>query len=611
VAGLTLLACIALVARGEATARASWQEPTALLPTGESSGSADASVDAGGTLFVVWEQTASARTGESFLMAQERPAGGAWQPPVRISGPGVDPGEVKLVSDARGDEAVTWEQSPVSANKWTVVAARRPAGGAWSAPARLSPPGVEGRSPIAAIGASGSVVVAWSRASHSDPASEATEAVVASVGGGWQAPEQLGVPGRASGPLGAAVDALGDATILLSSSRPGTGHAQTVEVATRAVDADWQVPVRISPTLVEAERPRLAVGPWGEMTVSWEAHDIGRRAVQIEAASFTVAGGWQPPVTLATIGDLDRRYGPGNDRAPDPAVTIGSQGDVSVIWRRFPDATHVSIEAATRTPGGAWQSPSRPARSAFAIPDPYDYQGPNQQIAIDALGDQAASWSRWDGSTEVVEAATRTADGAWQPPVTLSALGSQAEQSYELTQSSILVLPEGGFFVSWSSDGAVNPLFPPATETSEAALDILSPGAPNLPPPAPPPSIALGPVVTGPILPIPWTTLRDLRASHSIPVSCTLTAPGVCTMYVTLRIPSRSGHSHNAKLAPVSVLVTGRTQTKRVDVPIPKRLRRALDEAHSLRLTLSATDSAHRRAQRSVTVHLNPPPEAP
>jgi hypothetical protein len=82
-------------------------------------------------------------------------------------------------------------------------------------------------------------------------------------------------------------------------------------------------------------------------------------------------------------------------------------------------------------------------------------------------------------------------------------------------------------------------------------------------------------------------------------------------MYVRLRIPSRSGHSRDAKLAPVSVFVTGRTQTKRVDVPIPERLWRALQEARSLRLTLSAIDSAHQRAQRSVTVHLNPPPEAP
>jgi len=605
VAGLAVLACVALFARGEATARASWQAPTALLPRGERSGDANVAVDARGTVFVVWSKLVSARTGESFLMAQERPAGGAWQRPVRISGPGVSPGEVELVSDARGDEAVTWEQSPLSENKWTVIAARRLAGGAWSAPARLPPPGVEGRLPIAAIGASGSVVVAWSRSSHSDPASQVTEAVVGPAGGGWQAPERLGVPGRVSGPRGAAVDALGDATILMSSSRPGTGHGQTVEIATRAGDADWQVPVRLSSTLVEAERPKLAVGPLGEMTVSWEAHDIGQSAVQIEAASFTATGGWQPPVTLATIGVFDLRYARSEDRAPDPTVTTGSQGDVSVIWRRFPDATHVIIEAATRAPGGAWQAPSLPARSAFVIPDPYEYQGPDQQIAIDASGDQAASWSRWDGSTEVVEAAIRTADGGWQPPVTLSPLESQAEQS------SILALPQGGFFVAWSSDEALNPLFSARTETSEAALDILFPGVPNLPPPAPPASIALGPIVTGPILPTPWTTLRDLRASHGVPVSCTLSGPGVCTMYVRLRIPSRSGHGHDAKLAPVSIVVTGRTQTKRVDVPIPKRLWRVLKEARLLRLTLSAIDSAHQRAQRSVIVHLNPPPEAP
>jgi hypothetical protein len=146
-----------------------------------------------------------------------------------------------------------------------------------------------------------------------------------------------------------------------------------------------------------------------------------------------------------------------------------------------------------------------------------------------------------------VEAATRTADEPWQPPVTLSPLQSQAEPSSGRAHSSISALPEGGLLVLWSSDVALNPLFAPASETTEAALDTFPTGAPNAPPPAPPPSIALGPVVTGPVLPTPWTTLRDLRASHSIPVNCTPAARGVCTMHATLRIPSRSGHDHVAE----------------------------------------------------------------
>jgi hypothetical protein len=127
-------------------------------------------------------------------MAQERSAGGAWQPAVRISGPGVDPDEVSLVSDARGDAAVAWEQTPVWGNKWTVFAARRLAGGAWSVPARLPPPGVEGRPPIAAIGATGVVVVAWSISSHGHPAQGTTEAAIGAAGGGWRRPSGWASP---------------------------------------------------------------------------------------------------------------------------------------------------------------------------------------------------------------------------------------------------------------------------------------------------------------------------------------------------------------------------------------------------------------------------------
>jgi hypothetical protein len=110
------------------------------------------------------------------------------------------------------------------------------------------------------------------------------------------------------------------------------------------------------------------------MTVAWEAHDIGQLSVQIQAASFTVTAGWQPPVTRATISVSVPRAVESYARVSEPTVTAGSQRDVGVIWRRFPDAKHVIIEAARRSPSGIWQAPARPAGPAFAIPDPFTYQ---------------------------------------------------------------------------------------------------------------------------------------------------------------------------------------------------------------------------------------------
>ena len=116
---------------------------------------------------------------------------------------------------------------------------------------------------------------------------------------------------------------------------------------------------------------------------------------------------WLAPVDLSD----------GGQNAAAPQVSVDPQGNATAIWYR-PNATNSVVQAATRAPGGAWQTPvdlSAPGQNAF---DP--------QVSVDPQGNATAIWYRDNGGNYVVQAATRAPGGAWQTPVDLFVTGQTA-----------------------------------------------------------------------------------------------------------------------------------------------------------------------------------------
>jgi hypothetical protein len=600
---MTATCCLAVVALGAQKRSPGWQAPRPLFPAKQGSLYALIGVDAHGNVDALWRKEVSFATGEAFVMAQTRPSGGSWQPPVRISSVGQVPGELRLEVNARGDEAAVWEQSPASAglpiNRWSVAGASRRAGGTWQPATRLSPAGSEGRLPTVGIGAGGQIAAAWYRPVLGRVKSDVAEAALATAGGPWQAPQRVG--GVTSTAEGSAVDPHGNAVVVLSSSAPGAGHGQRVEVVTRPSGGAWQAPLQLSPATVEAARPELASNVVGEMAVAWEAHDLTSNTVHIEASTRGAEGAWQPAASLANVGSPHATLPRLQEEAdPRPKVALGPLGGASVMWQRDLDPHDIVLEAAARPRGGTWEKPLVISGAPFH--GPYgrgyvDYSSPLTGIAVDEHGVQAAAWTRFDGSTEIVEASTRTPDGAWQAPVTLSPLYQQAESKPE-----IVARPGGGFVVLWSGERAVNQLFPPGEDRVEIDIDDISGPVAGAPPPPQPPAVALGETVHGAVAPTPSITLADIRAYHVIPLSCTLAAPGMCTMVATLRIRTGSGALRVATLRLATLTVVGRSETVQTRVPIPGRLRRLLARARSVRLTVTAIDSANLRTRRSTAL---------
>jgi len=142
-------------------------------------------------------------------------AEGTWQTPVEISVPADDTGGRQVAVDARGNAVAVWMTS-VDANT-VVQAAQRPAGGRWSKPVRLSAAGgsTHAYAPQIAVDRRGNAVAVWQRSSASSARHRRAEpravrrplsfveSTARSAGGSWQPPTRVsragsGMRGRLS-----------------------------------------------------------------------------------------------------------------------------------------------------------------------------------------------------------------------------------------------------------------------------------------------------------------------------------------------------------------------------------------------------------------------------
>ena len=127
--------------------------------------------DAAGGLHVAWTRADDPDDPwRRRLFAAYAPPGGDLGAPQVISEPELDAdtgfGGVTLAAAPGGDAVALW--SPATVNRTLfmtfpdrISAARRPAGGAWGPPTRLTPEGSGAQRPSAAIGPAGHVTVAW------------------------------------------------------------------------------------------------------------------------------------------------------------------------------------------------------------------------------------------------------------------------------------------------------------------------------------------------------------------------------------------------------------------------------------------------------------------
>jgi hypothetical protein len=318
--------------------------------------------------------------------------------------------------------------------------------------------------------------------------------------GGWAAPQPLG-------DLGA--DAPGNAVALAGNTRGDMAVAwaadHAIHVTVRPAGGSWSTPRRLSDDgrwVMDVEKPPLAVGPSGEVAVSWS--DVAREDVTAAGEGYSISGpaairvatgrvddSWGAPHVLEGFGDqfasgppaiafdaggvpvvaasdgvpgvivadLDPRTGalvdgtrrrltlPPLPRAlasgasfSGPVATAGADGTVVVGW-----SSNGIVTAAIRSPRGEWVRPARVSRPGAETND--------ARFAVGADGKVAAIWSavapdpapgRPGRRSRTVSAAVHDPGERWEAPTRLSKDGDV------VSAPDIAIGTDGRVSVAWA-----------------------------------------------------------------------------------------------------------------------------------------------------------------
>jgi hypothetical protein len=325
-------------------------------------GDLDVAIDPIGHATAVWTRMTDAS--DYVIEGSSKSPDGAWEPPVAISEGGSNSWDPKVAVDATGRAVAVWYRFDDSGDA-VVQAAEKRVGQAWSEAEDLTDGSADAVFPQVAVSTERAVVL-WQQ-------DEVVEGAIKAAGGAWEEPMEISAPNSAVPHL--AMDPAGNA-IAIWVHEPVEGL--TAETAALPVGGDWSEPVTVADRLAGAAAPpEVAVDPAGRAMATWTAWTGATSAV--EAASGTVAGNWNEPVTISPPGKW----------ASAPQVAMDSGGNAAAVWRgetvqaavfdvTRPELRSVSIPAVARA--------GRPV--AFAA-SPFDAWSLVNQV----------SWTFGDGST--------------------------------------------------------------------------------------------------------------------------------------------------------------------------------------------------------------------
>lgn len=322
------------------------------------------------------------------------------------------------------------------------------------APADLSAAGGSSTGPRVGMSGGGGVLVVWQDAADGR---SRVEAVVRNPGGTFSSPVVVSRPGDEAAAPQVAVAASGAAVVVWR--RTGTGGTG-IQAATRRGPSDpLSEPVDLSPAGAQAFSPQVAIAPSGAAVVTWLRFD-GANTV-VDAVTRGPGGAFSAPVQLSITGR----------DALAPHAAIDGSGRAVVAWNRSNGAnTVIQAAAGSAADFGAPVDLSAPGEDAFGA-----------QVALDpSTGTGVVAWMRPVGDAVVVQAATRSAGGAFSAPFALSEGGADA------TQPQVAVSAGGGAVAVWrravGRDQRVQASIRPPGGSFGPGVDLSAPGADALDP---------------------------------------------------------------------------------------------------------------------------------
>jgi hemolysin type calcium-binding protein len=289
-----------------------------------------------------------------------------------------------------------------------------PLAGADLQPGDLSPAGVSASRPVIGTDGKGDVVAIWREL---DGDSSVIRAASRPKGGEWSS-ERISAPAPDTESPALAMDRDGNAVAAWHRS---DGADSVVQAAVRPAGGAWSAAEDLSSPADPAFDVEVAA-EHGRIAAVWVV--LRNRHTLVVSSTRSVDGAWSPPRTLA---------GPvGNPGAP--TIALDDDGGAVAAWRWSNGAYRV-VEAASMASDGTWATPvvlSGPSRNATP-----------PRLAMDAEGHAIVGWLRSNGDWTVAQVSSRSADGSWARPVTLSKRAGDARNlDLDMTR-------DGHAIVSW------------------------------------------------------------------------------------------------------------------------------------------------------------------
>lgn len=367
-----------------------------------------------------------------------------WSDTVVLSADGA--GKPRVDIDNAGNATMIWLQLEAGTSRRNVWTSRKPAGGAWSAPALLESIDTDFfELDLAVDAASGKAVAVWRGAT-----TPVIYGRLADAAGTWGATTSLNGGGNNSNDLQAGIDTNGSAVAVWSQTP--TGSTVTSIWSNRYSAANgWGGAVRVSVAANDRQDldPSLVVSASGRAFIVWTRNGTGVVASQADATG----GVWSEPTVLAA-GVVSTGVGA-------PRVAADANGNAMAVWAQGARNTNNQIVtnlASKRFANGAW------AGSAAALYTPIVTNTlAEARIAVNGAGQFAAIWAQPDASIRAVQS---NAAGVWTAPLTvrpaITELYSLPEIAIDLT---------GNMFATWAARANTN------AGTPEVWLNQFLPGS--------------------------------------------------------------------------------------------------------------------------------------
>jgi PKD domain len=404
-----------------------WQSPIDVAEGSHSANDpADLAMDAKGDTLLVWVQNSGT---SSVIEAAWRPAGGAFNAPVRLSPPSVKAFSPTVAMDEQGDATVAWQSYYNPAH--VVEVAWRPAGGVFST---LAKPlgGEESEDPVVAMDSRGDATVAWVLFNG---VFGIVEAASRPAGGTFGKPVELSAYEMNAKELAIAMDPQDDTAIawILNKSLPKSEPPYLVQIATRYAGAGFGAPTEFH--LDHDYFPAVAMDSRGDATVVWGREDQGSETETIEASTRTaVSGGFEAPVVIAKHSSTLETSEVAHE------VAMNAAGDTTVAW----GSRRSVVGVATRPAGGSFNQ-------AVELSSPNLYGG-LPAVAMDDRGDSVVVWAGTGEAGSFPLGSTAQAGGMFGAPVFLSNAGDLTKPEIGLVQPvSVAMDAQGDAVSAWMS----------------------------------------------------------------------------------------------------------------------------------------------------------------